>query len=48
MGVHYVHWNYDQRSIVATLHLADDMPNTTAWQRFTPDGPIALLPVCVQ
>ncbi|KAL3285557.1 hypothetical protein HHI36_000087 [Cryptolaemus montrouzieri] len=45
MGVHFVSWNYDQMGIVATLELEEECDNTVAWQRFYPDGTIALLPL---
>lgn len=32
-----------QRGLVATVRT--DRENTTAWQRFLPEGPLALLPV---
>ncbi len=38
--------DYNQRGVVATVELADaDVRNATAWQRFLPTGPIALLPM---
>jgi 2-polyprenyl-6-methoxyphenol hydroxylase-like FAD-dependent oxidoreductase len=36
-------WSYHQRGLVATVRT--DAPNSTAWQRFLPTGPLALLPV---
>ncbi|KAJ1517493.1 putative ubiquinone biosynthesis monooxygenase [Coelomomyces lativittatus] len=36
--------SYHQMGLVATLHV-DTMANTTAWQRFLPTGPLALLPI---
>jgi len=49
MGCQYVGWDYHQMGIVATLELAGvtpgDRANETAWQRFLPTGPIAVLPL---
>ena len=42
-GFRTVGWSYHQRGLVATV--ATDVPNDTAWQRFLPTGPLALLPV---
>lgn len=36
-------WAYGQRGLVATVR--PEVPGTCAWQRFLPDGPLALLPV---
>ncbi|KAK9834120.1 hypothetical protein WJX84_000985 [Apatococcus fuscideae] len=38
-----VQWMYNQRGLVATVRTAE--PHATAWQRFLPTGPLALLPV---
>src|SRR5690554_381585 len=37
-----VGYSYNQKGVVATV--AHSKPNDTAWQRFLPSGPIALLP----
>lgn len=42
-GFRTVGWSYNQRGLVATVATAE--PNGTAWQRFLPTGPLALLPV---
>ncbi|TYZ67456.1 hypothetical protein PybrP1_011389 [[Pythium] brassicae (nom. inval.)] len=36
-------WEYDQQAVVATVKTA--APSHTAWQRFFPRGPVALLPM---
>nr|CCA23565.1 ubiquinone biosynthesis monooxygenase putative [Albugo laibachii Nc14] len=36
-------WDYDQVALVTTVRT--DQPNYTAWQRFFPTGPLALLPM---
>lgn len=42
-GFRTMGWSYNQRGLVATVATAE--PNDTAWQRFLPTGPLALLPV---
>jgi len=45
MGCQYMAWEYKQMGIVATLELCQPCENNTAWQRFLPTGPIAVLPL---
>ncbi|KAF6216892.1 hypothetical protein GE061_001242 [Apolygus lucorum] len=44
MNVQNISYSYDQTAVVATLNILEQ-ENTTAWQRFLPTGPIALLPL---
>lgn len=46
LNVNVFSTNYQQMGIVATLELeTQESENHTAWQRFLPDGPVALLPL---
>ncbi|CAG8775777.1 43348_t:CDS:2 [Gigaspora margarita] len=38
-------WDYNARAVVATLQVEPQVENATAWQRFLPTGPIAMLPL---
>lgn len=38
-------WAYNQKAVVAVVEHKE--ANTTAWQRFLPYGPLAVLPVCI-
>ena len=38
-------WDYQQKGLVATLKIPQEVENRTAYQRFLPTGPIAFLPV---
>jgi len=42
-GIPTLGWSYNQKGIVAVVEHKE--PNYTAWQRFLPYGPIALLPM---
>ena len=42
-GIKIAGWGYGQRAVVGTVRT--ERPHETAWQRFLPTGPIALLPI---
>lgn len=42
-GIKTTGWNYSQNAIICTVE--HTIENYTAWQRFLPNGPIALLPI---
>eukprot|EP00850_Spirogloea_muscicola_P016182 SM000129S26169 [mRNA] locus=s129:383717:387222:- [translate_table: standard] len=42
-GLKTTGWEYDQRAVISTVEV--DRPHATAWQRFLPTGPLALLPL---
>jgi 2-octaprenylphenol hydroxylase len=44
LGIGTLHWSYGQHAVVT--HVACERPHrATAWQRFLPGGPLALLPL---
>jgi 2-octaprenylphenol hydroxylase len=43
-GISTVGWSYSQQAVVATVETEIDH-NSTAWQRFLPEGPLAFLPM---
>lgn len=43
-GIEHYGWNYQQKALVATVRPEKPHQNT-AWQRFLPEGPLALLPL---
>eukprot|EP00850_Spirogloea_muscicola_P023531 SM000364S13666 [mRNA] locus=s364:25209:37138:- [translate_table: standard] len=42
-GLKTTGWEYGQRAVISTVEV--DRPHATAWQRFLPTGPLALLPL---
>lgn len=46
MNVNYFSLNYNQMGVIATVELSEESEeNFVAWQRFLPNGVIALLPL---
>lgn len=45
MGVNHFEMSYNQMGLIATVELTDCEDNFVAWQRFLPNGVIALLPL---
>jgi len=45
LGGENMSWEYNQMGVVGTLELAEETENHTAFQRFLPTGPIAILPL---
>lgn len=45
MNVNYFALNYNQMGLIATVELGECEDNFVAWQRFLPNGVIALLPL---
>eukprot|EP01134_Creolimax_fragrantissima_P004167 CFRG4167T1 len=44
-GLSHVGWEYGQWGVVATVDISTTGANNTAWQRFLPTGPVAVLPL---